>query len=422
LVSAAALLFQSPQVQEAAKQQVVQAVLDRSLSEIEALKSMMETTYQTTIEKIDAVEVKKAFLERFQAKGLFDLAPGAREQIEKLPPPLIHLFVMQPDVYAAAVQSGGSEKAFAAILTTKLNDLIDAKNFPQALRIAEILLALGGENPKVRDAYEKIKMIVGRSSPQAADGASVTELEREFYGFMEEHENKVIRLVDEGKLEDAVRFSDIVTENIKKLGEDDVRYQRVTQEEVSRWSERREKLADKLATQQSKQLKIRATQAEGDELFERIQDAFDSNQLGEAKKLVTKFNEDFVGHDRFDEVQELSRQMDQMVEKSFEATQNSIKVLMEQESFESAWKELYRFKELMPPYTPADKLKAELTKVAGTKAAQFYNQARVFEFEADDLIAAEQYYKRTLEFADPESDLFQKAKRRFEDVKRKGVR
>ncbi len=423
LILGVAVLSRSSSVQDLAKQKAVEVAMNVATREIEALRSMMETTYQMGIEKIEAQEVKKAFLERFEAKGLFAMAPGSKEQVERLPAPVIHLLVMEPDLYAQIAAEGSSKEAFVNVLTTRINALIDAKNFPQALRVAEVLLAISEGDQRIKDAYEKLRLLVDRMQPAgSAPSANVSALEQEFYALMEEHENRAIRLIDEGKTEEAVRFSDIVIENISKLGQDDPRYARVTQEETTRWSERRDKLKDKLEQKAVSQKRARSTQADGEDLYERIQDAFDANQFGEAKKLVEKFAEDFSEHERAEEVLNLSSQMDQMIVRSFEATQSSVKTLMETESYETAWKELYRFKELMPPYPPADKLKTELAKVAGSKASQFYNQARVFEFEADDLVAAEQYYKKTLEFADPESELFQKAKRRFEDVKRKGIR
>jgi pSer/pThr/pTyr-binding forkhead associated (FHA) protein len=423
LILGVALLSQSPSVQDLAKQKAAQVAMNVATQEIEALRSMMETTYQMSIEKIDAQEVKKAFMERFEAKGLFAMAPGSKEKAESLPSPMIHLLVMEPDLYAQIAAEGATQEAFVNVLTTRINALIDAKNFPQALRVAEVLLAISEGDQRIKDAYEKLRLLVDRMQPAgSAPSASVSALEQEFYALMEEHENRATRLIDEAKTEEAIRFSDIVIENISKLGHDDPRYARVTQEETARWAERRDKLKEKLEQKTASQKRARSTQADGEELFERIQDAFDSNQFGEAKKLVEKFNEDFSEHERAEEVLNLSAQMDQMIERSFEATQSSVKTMMETESYETAWKELYRFQELMPPYPPAEKLKTELAKVAGSRAAQFYNQARVFEFEADDLVAAEQYYKKTLEFADPESELFQKAKRRFEDVKRKGIR
>ncbi len=423
LVLGVLMLSRSSSVQDLAKQKAVEVAMNVATKEIEALRSMMETTYQTTIDKIDAQEVKKAFLDRFEAKGLFALAPGSKDQVERLPAPVVHLLVMEPDLYSQIAAEGANKEAFVNVLTTRINALIDAKNFPQALKVAEVLLAISEGDQRIKDAYEKLRLLVDRMRPAGSPpSASVSALEQEFYALMEEHENRAIRLIDEGKTEEAVRFSDIVIENISKLGQDDPRYARVTQEETTRWSERRDKLKEKLEQKNASQKRARNTQADGEDLYERIQDAFDANQFGEAKKLVEKFAEDFSDHDRAEEVLNLSAQMDQMIARSFEATQSSVKTLMETESYETAWKELYRFKELMPPYPPADKLKTELAKVAGSKASQFYNQARVFEFEADDLVAAEQYYKKTLEFADPESELFQKAKRRFEDVKRKGIR
>jgi hypothetical protein len=66
-------------------------------------------------------------------------------------------------------------------------------------------------------------------------------------------------------------------------------------------------------------------------------------------------------------------------------------------------------------------LKTSIEKVTRPKAVQYYNQARVYEYEADDLVAAEQYYKRAIEVADPRSDIAQKAGRRYAEVKQKTI-
>ncbi len=117
----------------------------------------------------------------------------------------------------------------------------------------------------------------------------------------------------------------------------------------------------------------------------------------------------------------LQEQLDAGVQKSFDATISKIESLIEAESYENAWKEYYRFEEMMPSHPKLKSLYASIELRAEPKAVQFYNQARVFEFEADDLVAAEQYYKKTIDSADPRSELSKKATRRYAEVKKRSI-
>jgi len=167
--------------------------------------------------------------------------------------------------------------------------------------------------------------------------------------------------------------------------------------------------------------KLEKRELEGDRLISEIRGFMNSGLLQEASNSIEKFFREFPNHPELNLVRSFREEMDEAISFGFSRMQEEIERYRRTENYRMAWESLHRFFDLIPNYPPALELQDALLRETSGRASQFYNQARVFEYEADDLIAAEQYYKRTLETADPRGDLAKKAERRYAEVRRKGI-
>ena len=162
-------------------------------------------------------------------------------------------------------------------------------------------------------------------------------------------------------------------------------------------------------------------EAAGNRLLEETKLQLDVAEAGEAFIKMDEFLRKYPTHSRVQEVVRLKEETEQSIDLAFRATKSKVDSFMQLESYENAWKEVYNFLDKIQNYEPAKKLQEELSLKTYSRAVQYYNQGRVFEYETDDLVAAEQYYRRSLEVADPRSDLAEKANRRYLAVRQKTV-
>jgi len=389
--------------------------------ELNTLKSSLEQKFQKPIAELKPEEVRTAFLDHFQGSPLLSLLPeNAASQITNLPPEILQIFVSEPELLSQVVNQGADQEAVSNVLKSKLNTLIVRKQMSAALVLIGALIQLHPEDGGLKEAQEKLK-IYADSQAAKEDATGLSPDEKKFYEYMEQHENFVMKLIDDKRLDDALEFSKVVSKNVADLIVADKKFQKVGSEEVKRWEDRTEDLTKKLSVREEKKKESAAFDAEGRQILDRIKASMNIGDYAEVQKLIQEFMKDYPGHADRGELMALQGEALEHLEKSFMTTKESIQRLLDQEGYENAWKELYRFLEVMPEHPQAKVLRTNIETMAGPRAAQYYNQARVYEFEADDLVAAEQYYKRTLEISDPRGELHKKAARRYAEVKRRTI-
>lgn len=392
---------------------------ENAKAELNSIREELEKKNQKPISELNPEDVKAAFLKHLEGSNLLNLLPAeARTQLTNLPPEILQIFVADPDLLGQVIALGANQAAVSQVIKQKIGDYVVQKRNVDALALAEILLKVTPDDAGLKEARDRLEALVQSKSKEMG---GYSEAEKKFYEYMEQHENFVMKLMDEKKYEDALKFSEVVAKNIGTLIEQDRNFQRVGGEEKEKWEQRARDLRVKVEESQSKAKESTKKQSEGNLIVGQIKEHLNFGEVGKANVLIDKFLADFPNHPARDEVVGLRAQLEAAVDRSYTATKSSIEQLLSTEAYENAWKELYRFSDLMPNHSQIKDLREMIEKKAGARAVQYYNQARVYEFEADDLVAAEQYYKRTLEVADPRSDLAKKAGRRYAEVKRRGI-
>lgn len=412
------LLTRAP---EMAAEKIKEAAAQKAQTELTTIKSTLEQKFQKPVTELNAEDVKAAFMEHFKDSPLLSLLPAeASEQIGQLPPEILQIFVSEPELLSRVVSEGANEEAVTNVLKSKLNELVSRKQMGPALILIEALVKLHPEDAGLKEAQEKLK-VYAESQGSKSDSSGLTPDEKKFYEYMEQHENFAMKLIDDKRIEDGIDFSKVVVKNINDLIKADKKFEKVGAEEIKHWEDRIVDLEKKASEKKEKAQEQAASNAEGRKVLDQIKASMNIGDYAEVQRLIVRFMKDYPNHPDREELLELKGEAEVHLEKSFATTQESIERLLEQEGYENAWKELYRFLNIMPDHPRAKDLRALIDKKAGPRATQFYNQARVYEFEADDLVAAEQYYKRSLEISDPQSELHKKASRRYAEVKRRTI-
>lgn len=403
-------------------QKTKQMAAERAEVELTTVRSQLENQFQKPINEIDSAEVKSAIIKQIDGSGFKNiLPPELLAQIQNLPPEILQYFVSRPETLKELIAlDNPSLKSVNFVLRNRVNAHLNAKEYKEAYHALSMIVKLNPNDEELRRIYDKLRARL-ESELNEKDSTGYTPAEKRFYEHMERHENFVMKLEEEGKFSEAAAFARGLTRNIGELIRLDPSFERVANEEKIRWQEKTDRLQKRADEKEAKKQADNSQVEEGRIMLGQIKEALNFGNAAEARRLIEDFYTNYPKHPDRDEVYTLQEQLDSGVEKSFESTLSRINTMLEAESYENAWKEYYRFVETMPKHPKLKDLYASIEAKSEARAVQYYNQARVFEFEADDLVAAEQYYKKTLDTADPKSELAKKAGRRYAEVKKRGI-
>lgn len=407
------------QIEEAAQN----AAADAVSTEVSSMKTEIERQMKKPLAEIPPEDLKKSFLAQIESSPLAKYIPSTlRSQLDSISAPVLRSLMANPELVSEIVKKGGSPQAINETLMTHLNHLIDQKSYSEALVLAEFLHEKSPDNESLKRAVEQLKEVVAQNGGEAAPGyLSLSADEKEFYKYIDMFDRNYEELVSLKNYDKAREFSTVVVEKLKEVIEKYPVYSKVAEPEVEKWQKRLAQMERKSREQKSEQEKTEKRSADADDEVFEIKSAMDRGDVNEARAKIEHFLKEYPDHPQAEDVLRFKVQMDSGLTKSFESSQSTIERFLQTEAYENAWQEAYRFLDLVPDYKPMFELKDKIEKLTKAKATQYYNQARVYEFEADDLIAAEQYYKRSMEAADPRGELYKKASRRHGEVRRKMI-
>ncbi len=428
-----ALLFFSggDKIQNAVKETSTKVAADAVANQVESMKQEIEKQFQKPIDSASASDIKKVFLSKLEGSQLVHFLPKAfRAELENISPEVVKLLLAHPSLVSDVVRRGGTPQAFDMAISDFANTLIEQQKFKDALPIADYLLKKSPSNTALQQTVSQLRQAVGIKGGadvgliQEAGARGYQDLndqEKEFFKFMDTFDRHFEELIAQKSYLKAKDFSKVVAEKIQEVLKADESLQRVGGPELERWDRRlaqTEKMEKDLARQAEK---AKAAESKAGNEIDIIKLHLDMGEVAEARKKITLFIENYPEHPRIGEVKSLKAQLEASVEKTFDTTKSNLERFVQTESYDSAWKEFYRFSDLMPNHSKISELRLNIERATRAKSTQYYNQARVYEYEADDLLAAEQYYKRAMEAADPRGELYQKANRRYSEVKRKMI-
>jgi len=420
IIGAGYLYLNKDQIAETAKKSGQEILFEQAQKDSEQLRSELELKYDRPIQEIDDESVRNEFLKRIDAYGL---VPGSvRSQLAAVHPKVIRIFVEEPQVFSAFAKTGGDVSIIMGVIRSRMQAAMNKNDFHEALEYVDILLSASPDDPALLKTKEELKAKTNYVKLDTNIEDEITDQDRDkFESYMTNYQTQVQGYMEKGELEAAKSFAKIVEQKIIILVQKQPAFASLTEGALAEWSSKIKFIESKIEEKKKNQNLTQAKEADGNKLILDIRAFMNSGRVYESSLAIEKFLANYPNHPDVEMVKAYRQEIDNAVNLAFESMKSKIDTFRKTENFKLAWDSLYQFQDIVPDYPPATELQATLEKETQSRAAQFYNQARVFEYEADDLIAAEQYYKKTLDTVNPKSDLATKAERRYAEVKRKGV-
>lgn len=396
--------------------QIVAAQAEKA---VEGFRSKIETELGRPIEDLSDEDLRKQLQAQLESTAL----PIPREllqQVQNLPIAVIRFFMQEPSVLAEYLKDTSSTKAIEEALSSQIQILLSEQDLSQAESLLGALQKMNPQVPQIallRAEIEKQKAPIVVPEP-----AQVADEERElFYSYMKTYQDKTDELLEANQFELAIQFIDDIKKAIIDLSRAGPQYGDLVGSALSEWDSKRKLIQRRLDEKNRQEKAIEESVLIGQRKIEEARAQLNLGKVHEAQVILDEFLEEFPNNPERENAEQLRAEIVRAIRVSFDSLKSQVETYLKTENYKVAWDSIYRFLDLVPNYDLAEELRDDVLRQTAMRASQFYNQARVFEFEADDLIAAEQYYKRVMETADPRGDLIKKAERRYAEVKRKNI-
>ena len=414
-------------IAEIAQKESMKIVAGKIEKEIADLKSGVEAQYQKPLSELPSSDIKRIFIQRLERSSLAAFIPQEyRNQLQKVSPELLKIFMENEKILPGIIAQGLQPQAIQAALKGLMRDFVNEKKFKSALDVGVAILEINPNDTSVGESVGKLKQLMQgemEGERPSVKGPSAAD-EKKFRDYMIQHEGFFNDLVRKKRTKEALAFAHQVRANLIQLKKLEPAFTKLSDEEVTLWDQKISILNRKSGETKARVEAVEPQSvdiSEGNALFAEIKALMNANDVTAAQKMIEQFLKRYSVHPRKRDVLAFKDELNQMVQSSFATSKATIEKFLQAESYESAWQELYRFLDVMPNHADALEVRRLVDRQTSARAMQYYNQARVFEFEADDLVAAEQYYKRAIEVADPRGELTKKAARRYAEVRRKTI-
>ena len=386
---------------------------------VENFKSKIENELGQSIEVVSDEDLRTRFQAELDSISL-PLAENMIQGLRGLPAPVIRFFLKNFDLLKDYMKDMSSTLSIENALAEEIRHLIERSDLSEAGVLLRQLSKINPQNGQVIAFQEEIER--RRDPIVTPEIVEISEEERElFYSYMKTYQDRTEELLEAQKFDLALQFIDDIRAAIIELSRAGAQYGDLVGSALKEWSSKKEQIERKLKEQERQNTEKSKFVLAGEKKLEEVRDQLNVGKVHEAQRMLQKFLEEFPQHPERENAERLQAEIERAIRMSFDSLKSQVDTYLRVENFKVAWESIYRFMDLVPDYALAEELKDEVSKQTRMRAAQLYNQARVFEFEADDLIAAEQYYKRVIETADPRGDLVKKAERRYAEVRRKNI-
>jgi len=340
------------------------------------------------------------------------------DEIDRFPPHLFQLFLAEPKLIESYIIAGQDPQVLLSGIRSQLSHAIQNDEERKAYTLIEMMKAIQPDHPNIDQVEEEIRdrfRYVQTPEPQ-----ELKEEEKEmFVGYMKEYQQSFDMLVEQERFSDAIAQAEIVNERISEVVQQFPHFANYAEPYIADWRARISQAEAILVERREERDRYREMLAEGREILMKARDYMDLGQASNADKQLDQFLARYPEHPDRPIAKDYKSQIEEVVQQTFMAMKREVESFIRTESFQLAWERLYTFMDQVPTFEKAHKVREQLVRATHNQSRQFYNQARVFEFEADDLISAEQYYKRAVETADPRGALAVQAERRYREVLRK---
>ncbi|TVQ79205.1 MAG: FHA domain-containing protein [Bradymonadales bacterium] len=381
----------------------------------EEMFSLQREFPEASFESLQAEDLKVRALERARAHPVLNQVV---DRLETFPADYFVLFLSDPEALEAFVATGGDSGVLMASLRSQLNGAIHRRERQQAGRLFQLWRMIEPENSerdRLQSDFEAEFRFV--ETPEAP---VVTQEEKDFVlGILRQHQETYEELLRNQQFATAADMAEDVISRILQVIRDFPHYADFAEPMIANWKAKSAQAKRQQEAKEQERQEFQEVLVEGRSSLRQVRALMDEGRAYEAKQMIESFLSEFEEHPDRSIAEDYRRQIQEVIDQTFRALRREIEGHIRTQNFGLAWERVYTYLDQLPKHSGALELRQELLKVTYNRARQFYNQGRVFEFEADDLISAEQYYKRTLEAADPRGELAARAHRRYNEVLRK---
>lgn len=420
LFVAMGLLYGASQIGvDSLKEAGTQAVAENLKSEVETLKELAEQQVTSTgsIYALNPEEVKAQAIAQAKENALLS---SFSDRLESVPADYFLLFVAEPDLVESFIATGGDQNVLLAGIQSQMNRSIQTNDQVGIEKLYGLWKAVNPNDPELENIEARIQR-----KTQFVETPEIQELSQEerdlFLQFMKEYKDNYEELLKAEQYSTAMTLSEDVIDRILKVVRQYPYYADFAEPYIADWKSKISQAKSLHSEVKEERDRFRENLSEGRAIIREAQDLMDEGKIREANLRIDEFLASFEDHPDRALALDYRNQIRDVIQQTFSAMKREVETFVKTDNFALAWEKLYYFMDQVPNFDRVQEVKQLLHSASYNRARQYYNQARVFEFEADDLLSAEQYYKRTLETADPRGDLAARANRRYEEVLRKKV-
>jgi pSer/pThr/pTyr-binding forkhead associated (FHA) protein len=405
--------FGIPNLKEASTEIVAQSLRE----EVATLSAFAQSQTEGSIYNLNPEEVKAQAISQAKQNPLLS---RFMSQLENVPADYFLLFVADPDLIEPFVATGGDMEVLLAGLRAQINRTIQSDDQTGTTKLLALWKAIQPNDPQIVEVEKKFKS--QQSFVQTPELQSVSDEERElFLNFMKEYKANYDQLIADEQFSTAMVLSEDVIDRILKVVRQYPYYADFAEPYIADWKSKVAESQNLHAGVREERDRFRETLSEGRLVLREAQNLMDEGKIREANLRIEEFLASYTDHPDRPIALDYRNQIRDVIQQTYSAMKREVESFVQTENYELAWEKLYFFMDQVPNFEKTQEVKEILQAATYNRSRQFYNQARVFEFEADDLLSAEQYYKRTLETADPRGELAARANRRYQEVLRKKV-
>jgi len=387
-------------------------------SELTALPQEIADSLGKPVSEAEPEDVKTLVLDKM---AKFPLPEDYRKYLSQVPAKLYQIILADPKLLQVFIDNNGNVGQVFSELRNRMIEAFKANRNQEALELVELFLQDSPQNEELLKYRKELKDRM--AFVKLERGQAVSQEEKSvFVEMMNEHNKTFENFTAVKNFEGAKEFAGTLIERLQQLVKQRPYFSEYTASAVSEWRSKIKQM-DKLITERNQRREqIKKVSEKGDLAIEEIKSLFVEKRFFAALLKLNDFIRAYPDHSDIVEMRNLRDYIPVELEKTASGAKDKINEYTQRENFKEAW-DLY--------YTTLDSVGAEnislqairvdLDSKTALRGAQYYNQARVFEFEADDIVAAEQYYKKTIDTVDPKSELADKATRRYQAVKRKNL-
>lgn len=386
--------------------------------QLSALPAQIAQDLGKPISEAAPEDVKSLVLQKMQS---FPLPEDMKQYLQQVPAELYQSILSDPELTQALIDNNGNITEVFALMRSRMIEAFKAQRNEEASKYVDLFLKEAPENAELlamRKELDERMSFVGLER-----GQLVTPEEREtFVKIMMQHNKTFEEYVSAQDFEGAKDYATKLLERLDNLVKQKPQFAEYVTSAVTEWRGKQRQMNQSIEERSKRRALIAKQEEKGADLIAEINQLFLAKRYSDSLRKTNEFIKAYPDHGDIANMEGLRDDLIREIKVTLERTRQDIASLVQIENFKQAWDLLYQIGDQVGvDHQNLQEIRAELESKTSAKGAQYYNQARVFEFEADDIVAAEQFYKKTLDTVDPRGELADKANRRFQAVRRKNL-